>query len=369
VEPGRGRRAVPIRSALVGAVVGVVGVVGCVTFRAGLSDAVRDPRRSGIVWDQYVAGEGRVAPEDQAKLVADPDVRSVVEARWVRAVRVDGHSVPMFGTLPRKGSMPFVVLSGRAPRADAEIALAPHTMEALHAHVGEVVHVGPGRRAMRVVGRVLVPTTSHTDYDESAWVVDRALRKVVPADDLADGESVEDWVLVRFRPGVDVHAAEGRVAKAVSSGDYFVGPAQLPPSVSSLGGLRSLPLVVTVFFALLAIATVSHAIVTTVRRRRHDIAVLRAIGFTRRDVRISIAWQATLIGVIGLVLGVPLGVVVGRAAWRQLALDFPVAYAPPLALVTVVLVVPLAVVVVNLIAAWPAHAATRVRPATVLRTE
>ena len=49
-EPGRGRRAVPVRSALIGAIAGVMGVVGCLTFRAGLQDAVSEPRavRRGV---------------------------------------------------------------------------------------------------------------------------------------------------------------------------------------------------------------------------------------------------------------------------------------------------------------------------------
>ena len=117
-------------------------------------------------------------------------------------------------------------------------------------------------------------------------------------------------------------------------------------------------------------ATVADALVTTVRRRRHDLAVLRSIGFTRRATRgIVIGWQSTLIAIVGLVLGVPLGIVIGRLVWKQLAESFPVAYVPPLALVGVLLIVPLAIAIANLVAAGPAHAATRIRPARVLRTE
>src|SRR5439155_9856415 len=58
VEPGRGRRAVPVRSALVGAIAGVLGVVACFTFRAGIDDALARPQRSGIVWDSYLVKIG-----------------------------------------------------------------------------------------------------------------------------------------------------------------------------------------------------------------------------------------------------------------------------------------------------------------------
>ena len=45
VEAGRGRRAVPVRSALVGAIVGILGVVAC--FSSGRASATRSPARSG----------------------------------------------------------------------------------------------------------------------------------------------------------------------------------------------------------------------------------------------------------------------------------------------------------------------------------
>ena len=97
--------------------------------------------------------------------------------------------------------------------------------------------------------------------------------------------------------------------------------------------------------------------------------MLRSLGFTKRDSRVAIAWQATLIAIVGLVIGVPLGIFTGRILWRQLAESFPVVYVPPLALVAVLLVVPVAIAVANLVAAGPAHAATRIRPARVLRSE
>jgi ABC-type antimicrobial peptide transport system permease subunit len=137
----------------------------------------------------------------------------------------------------------------------------------------------------------------------------------------------------------------------------------------SLGDLASLPLALGVFFALLASATVAHALVTTVRRRRHELAVMRSIGLTRRQSRVAIAWQATIIAVAGIIVGVPLGIIAGRALWRQLAHNFPVVYVPPVALLAVLLIVPAAIVLANLLAALPARSAARIRPAEALRTE
>jgi predicted lysophospholipase L1 biosynthesis ABC-type transport system permease subunit len=225
---------------------------------------------------------------------------------------------------------------------------------------------------MRVVGVALLPASSHTEYDQSAWMTNTALDRVVPKG--AGPEFFEDYLLVRWRPGADVAAAtrrmDARAAAAIrQGGEADSAPATMPTAVVSLGELRGLPLWLAVFFALLASATVAHALVTTVSRRGHDLAILRSIGFTRRDSRLAIAWQSTMLAIVGLLVGVPLGIIVGRGLWKQTAEDFPVVYVPPLALFGVLLVVPVAIAIANVLAAGPAHAATRVRPAEALRTE
>ena len=180
---------------------------------------------------------------------------------------------------------------------------------------------------MRVVGKVLLPATSHTDYDVSGWMTKPGLERAIGAGD----DGIEDYLLVRWAPGTDVQAASTRLVK-LGGQDLFSQPAVIPTAVVDLGRLTDLPLVLGVFFALLACATVAHALVTTARRRRHDFAVLRSIGFTRRQSRIAIAWQATMLTVIGVLIGVPLGIAVGRLTWRWLADDYPILYVPPLAL-------------------------------------
>jgi ABC-type antimicrobial peptide transport system permease subunit len=214
-----------------------------------------------------------------------------------------------------------------------------------------------------VVGEALLPGTSHTDYDQSGWMTAAGVARAVSGDDDA-----EDYLLVRWRPGTDVTDAQ-RTLVRIGGNDLFPIPATLPVAVADLERIEDLPLALAAFFALLACATVAHALVTTVRRRRHDLAVLRSIGFTRRQTRGAIAWQATLLATAGIVVGVPLGIAAGRLAWRWLADNFPIAYVPPVAALAVVLVASVALVVANALAAGPAHVATRIRPAEALRVE
>jgi hypothetical protein len=371
VEPGHGRRAVPVRSALIGAIVGVLGVVGCLTFRSGLTDTINDPARSGVVWDYTLAGASPLSSAAWRNIVDDRAVSGAYNAFWARAVRMNGRPIPTFGTQSLKGRINLVVIDGRAPEGLDELALAPTTMKAMGARIGDRIRVGVGSgHEMRVVGSALMPATSHTEYDESAWMTRPALERALPPPDERPPEYAEDWTLIRFRPGVDVAAAVHRLRTQFGVGtERYAARAALPVAVASLRDLRVLPFSLAIFFGLLAIATVAHALVTTVRRRRHDLAVLRALGFTRRNARVAIAWQSTLIAIMGLVVGIPLGIVTGRLLWKQLAESFPVVYVPPLALVAILLVAPVAIVVANLIAAGPAHAATRIRPARVLRAE
>jgi hypothetical protein len=50
------------------------------------------------------------------------------------------------------------------------------------------------------------------------------------------------------------------------------------------------------------------AIFDAVRRRRRELAVFKTIGFTRRQLAATVAWQSSVWVVLGLVAGVPLGI-------------------------------------------------------------
>ena len=124
LEPGRGKRAVPVRSTLFGAVVGVLGVVACFTFHAGIEDTVASPRRSGIVWDfALVSVEGRIAESDLRAVARNDNVATALDTLWARAMPIDGTGTPTFGTRTLEGRGPPRRARRTAPRAADEIAL------------------------------------------------------------------------------------------------------------------------------------------------------------------------------------------------------------------------------------------------------
>ena len=130
-----------------------------------------------------------------------------------------------------------------------------------------------------------------------------------------------------------------------------------------------LPLALSAFLAVLAVGAVGHALSIAVSRRRHELAVLRALGLTRRQSRLVIGTQATLLAVIGIIFGIPLGFALGRVLWHAAADTMPLFYQPPLAALALLLIVPLALLAANLLAAWPARRAARLRTGQILRTE
>ena len=160
------------------------------------------------------------------------------------------------------------------------------------------------------------------------------------------------------------------MAAAIPGGQAytFTPPAPIQ-EIQEIRDLELLPLALSAFLALLAVSAVGHALSTAVRRRRQDLAVLRALGMTRRQARLVVTTQASLLAIIGLLVGVPLGMALGRAIWRAVAGFAPLAYHSPLALLALLLVGPVALLAANGLATWPQRRAAGVRAAHVLRSE
>ena len=146
------------------------------------------------------------------------------------------------------------------------------------------------------------------------------------------------------RPGADVQAVAHRLnaaAAAIPGGSAFTFDTQpTPGQVLALKDVAVLPLALAAFLTLLAIGAVGHALSSAVRHRRHELAILRALGLTRWQSRLVLATQATLLAVIGLAFGIPLGLILGRALWRAAADLAPLAYQPPVAVWALALVAP-----------------------------
>jgi putative ABC transport system permease protein len=106
-----------------------------------------------------------------------------------------------------------------------------------------------------------------------------------------------------------------------------------------------------------------------VRWRRRDLALLKTIGFQRSQVRATVAWQATTVAVVALIVGIPVGVAGGRWGWTWLADRMHAVPEPVTPWLALAILLPGTVILVNAVAAIPAGSAARTRPAAILRAE
>jgi FtsX-like permease family len=374
LERGRGSQAVPVRPALVGAAVGVIGVVGALTFGAGVADATSNPARFGQVHqlESFLGfnSEDFVPTDEVLSLIAaDPDVVAVNDTR--QAVAESGSvDVPVFALDPVAGELDVVVTDGRLAAGPDEVTLAPASVEALDLAVGDQVELTgtDGVASFELTGVAFVPTGSHNDYDEGAWLSRAAY------DDLFEGYKFHTAVVV-LRSGADAEAVAERIGARLAdllddpSAAENIRPVVPPSRMAELEEVQRLPLFLAGFLAVLAVGAVGHALATAVRRRRHDIAVLRAVGVTRAQCRWMVVIQASVLASFGLVVGIPVGLAVGRTLWRTVADTTPVAYVTPVAALLLVVIVPVALLIANLLAAWPSQRAASLRVGHVLRTE
>jgi predicted lysophospholipase L1 biosynthesis ABC-type transport system permease subunit len=277
---------------------------------------------------------------------------------------IDGRPVTIFGFLPVKGSIQPEVVSGRAPRGAREIALGAVTLDALHKHVGDTVHVRGTKavRRYRVVGRIVLPMIGEAQtLADGAAMTGAGLTPLFQT-----GENETHFLVAHLDPGADRGAVERRFGAI--PGTQNVGHVNVPVEVSRLVQVDRIPAFLAALLGFLALLAVSHALVTAVRRRRGELALLKVLGFDRRQVGATVAWQATILGTVGLVLGLPIGIVVGRLIWRLVADSLGVSTEVTMPTVWLLLSVPCVLVVVNLIAFFPARSAARTRPAVALRS-
>jgi uncharacterized membrane protein len=165
----------------------------------------------------------------------------------------------------------------------------------------------------------------------------------------------------------------GRLAMSLGGPTSALGssvtPVAVPPELTNLRDLSQLPIALGVFLAVLGLAALSYVLVVTGRSRRAEFAVYKALGLDEKMSRRIVYFQASVISIVGLVMGVPLGVIAGRWGWSAVTTRVPLVDVPPLSALVVVLAVPIVLVASNVIAVYPARRVARDRPAEALRSE
>jgi hypothetical protein len=399
LEQGRGRTAVPVRSVMAGTVLAVAVGIATLTFGTSLSTLISHPALYGWNFDYAlysIDGYGPIPLRWASPLLArDPDVAASTGV-YFAAVQIDGQTVPAMAT-PVPAAITPRPLTGTALAGPGQIVLGPATLDQLRKRVGDTVTVSEGQIVppvrLRIAGTAALPTIGdvigvHASLSTGAIFSTQAL----PPRDLTQYGPVSgpNAMFIRLRTGVSPAAGlrsleqiAGQLNRDMTSplatnifgdiGRYLqavsVLPVQRPAEIVNYKTMGAMPAILAGGLAAGAVAGLGLTLIASVRRRRRDFALLKTLGFTRGQLAAAVAWQSTVIAVVGLVIGVPVGIAAGRWLWLAFAHELSAVPDPVIPAGSIALAVVAALVLANLVAALPGRAAARTPAAIVLRAE
>lgn len=361
---------------------GIVSVGVIVDSREGLR---RHLSRAGKFFDVYLYSytDPAMAELDRDRLRSSNSVTGLATIDSFRA-RVDGLGVAGISVTTHKGGLGTTILDGRLPAGDDELVASAPFLRRLGRSVGDTVDVsGPaGARQFRVVGAAVLP------YVASTAVIGEQVAMTANGRAALGIDSVEYTLAADVsRPEMarDVRSAYDRLEACNTEAilgllgvERLEGPATsgvslcVPRSdqrVADLDELGALPGAIVGLFAVLGAVGLAYLSSASFRDARRDLAVLRVLGFTRRQAVTAVLVQAGAVGLGGSLLALPVGVALGRAAWRGVAEELGVAVVPEASLIGTLGVVAGAVVVASLLAAPFAARSVARSPAQLLRAE
>lgn len=382
LEPGAGRNAVPVRSAILGTVLAIVVVVAAVTFGDSLDALVSHPDLYGWNWSTALAS-GNVIPEHHATelLSRDRYVRDFSGA-YFDDLSIDGQTVPVMGQRPGATVQP-PILTGHTLQGPDQTVLGAVTLAQLHKRLGDTVEVTSGAgsaRPLTIVGTATMPTIGngsgpHLEMGIGALIPAALIPAPaknpfnVPA--AVAGPAV---IFIDLKSGSGVAGSRslqkmtGPLTNQFNFG-VFISPVLRPAEIVNYRSMGTTPAILGAALGAGAAAALALTLVASVRRRRRDLALLKTIGLSRRQLGAVVAWQSSVAVAIGTVVGVPLGIVVGRSLWQLFANGINAVPTPSVPALSIALIAGGALVLANVIAFFPGRIAARTPTALLLRAE
>ena len=283
-----------------------------------------------------------------------------------------GEGAPTLGmsyTAPPVG--PWNLTNGSRAPGPGELVIDQGSAADGDLHIGDSVTVltQTGSRRFPLVGTARFGTA---DSPAGASV---AIFDLATAQDVVLGHTGElDAVMVAAAPGVDEATLTTRVAAALPDGVEAITGTQITDEVQSdvresLSFFNTFLLVFAAIGLVVACFTIYNTFQVIVSQRTKEMALLRAVGATRRQVLAAQLLEASLVGVVASVIGLGAGVGVARLLKRMLAafgIDIPAGgtvFQARTALVALVV----GTLVTVLSAVGPSLRASRVPPLAALR--
>jgi len=289
-------------------------------FAANLQKVLGTPQLYGWTWSVLVGDDFGLVPTDAVKQILSlPDVFEA-SGITVGTVKVGDRLVPGIGVAQLKGHVYPTLDSGREPLSNDEVAVGRTTLQQLGAHVGDTVPltIGDTSRSFHIVGLATFPSLGFVRFGQTSLGNGIAgVAGLFKVTDPTTADGTYAALLLRMRPE-SVPAFGKLMAQAGCAGTCFETDGR-PGRISSYANVRPLALGLASVLALALAATLVHVLATSVRRRRHDLAVLRSLGMLRRQQTWTFAWQAAVLVAASLAVGIPLGAAAGRWTWTGFA--------------------------------------------------
>ncbi|PSJ30135.1 ABC transporter permease [Streptosporangium nondiastaticum] len=265
----------------------------------------------------------------------------------------------------------FPLTSGRAPRTDGEIALDRGTASAGKYALGDIVTLatdGPVLR-MRLVGIVSTKDTRVTSGGTLAVFDKATAQKLFAAPGRYTG------IDLSAEPGTDQFELARRVSALLPADRAEATTATAKAGRQSVfidtktSSYSRLPMVFAVVSLFIGSFLIINTFTMLITRRSREIALLRAIGATRRQVVGSVLAEAALVGLVASALGFVLGLGVATALPSVLGTADDLLPRGPLVIGPAPVLASLAVGVgVTVLAAWlPSRRAAGIAPVEAMR--
>ncbi|WP_158879429.1 FtsX-like permease family protein [Amycolatopsis anabasis] len=273
----------------------------------------------------------------------DPDTKN---ATLSERVRIDSGLVAKVQAVPGVAeaigevSFPATLLRENRPvRTDSlghgwgSARLTPYALTAGQAPgPGEVVLDGPLASGVGVGDRVRLAVRGTAETFRVSGIAAGAANPSVPAVFFADSDAARlaghpgrvDTIGVLPAPGTDPAALEPRVVGALRGAPVTVltgddrGVAEFPEVLASGEKLIVLAAVCGGLAALVAMFVVAGTLALSLQQRQRELALLRAIGTTPRQLRRMVLGEAMIVSLLATGIAAVLGSVLGRWLFDQL---------------------------------------------------
>ncbi|HET9599964.1 MAG TPA: FtsX-like permease family protein [Acidimicrobiales bacterium] len=355
------REAGSVGGTVVGLTVAVVGLVGASAFAVSLARLVADGGRFGSNYDVLLGNGWLPAGSDlEAALAGDDDIAGLM-LLGAGAASAGTTTVELVGIDPVRGGLMPRLLDGRLPASADEVALGRLTARQHDVGVGDELtlqgHDAPV--TFRVVGLAVVPMLGVNEgVGKGALLTFDGVHQLAP-------DVTRSMAAIVLRPGAppDVVQRLGELT--------FTPPSQgsAPASIVNVARVDLVPVLLAGLLALLAAVLLAHALVQSVRSRRGDYAILRALGVDRRGVGRAVHWQATALVVVPLAVGIPVGLLLGRLVYAAFVERIGAVPDPTTPVLLAVVTIGGFLLLANVVGAVPARRAQQVPPARLLRAE